>query len=83
MLKENGARCFKSRQKPQHHMATNRNNGIEATLLHLSRRPGEQTEVDWAGKTLTLSDSETGENSLPICLLESWHTINIHTQKLS
>ena len=36
MHKENGARCFKSRQKSQHHMATNRNNGIEPTPITVS-----------------------------------------------
>ena len=46
--------CFHYQKHSQKNKAT----------MHLSRRPGEQTEVDWAGKTLTLSDSETGENSI-------------------
>jgi len=29
--------------------------------MHLERRPGEQMEVDWAGKTMSLTDNVTGE----------------------
>ncbi|MHB1630214.1 MAG: IS21 family transposase [Bacilli bacterium] len=29
--------------------------------MHIQRKPGEQMEVDWAGQTATLVDSETGE----------------------
>ncbi len=28
--------------------------------MHLERRPGEQMEVDWAGKTMSLTDNVTG-----------------------
>lgn len=29
--------------------------------MHILRKPGEQTEVDWAGKTIHIVDSDTGE----------------------
>ncbi len=29
--------------------------------MHVHRKPGEQVEVDWAGKTTPIIDSETGE----------------------
>ena len=29
--------------------------------MHLDRRPGEQMEVDWAGKTMEITDNLTGE----------------------
>jgi transposase len=29
--------------------------------MHIDRRPGEQMEVDWAGKTMSLTDNVTGE----------------------
>ena len=29
--------------------------------MHLERRPGEQMEVDWAGKTMQITDNVTGE----------------------
>jgi transposase len=29
--------------------------------MHLSRKPGEQTEVDWAGQTAAVIDRDTGE----------------------
>ena len=29
--------------------------------MHIHRKPGEQLEVDWAGKTASLVDSDTGE----------------------
>jgi transposase len=29
--------------------------------MHIERRPGEQMEVDWAGKTMSLADNVTGE----------------------
>jgi len=30
--------------------------------MHIGRKPGEQMEVDWAGQTASIVDSETGEN---------------------
>ena len=29
--------------------------------MHISRKPGEQTEVDWAGQTASIIDRDTGE----------------------
>jgi transposase len=29
--------------------------------MHISRKPGEQTEVDWAGKTASIINDDTGE----------------------
>ena len=29
--------------------------------MHIDRKPGEQTEVDWAGQTATMIDRDTGE----------------------
>jgi len=29
--------------------------------MHISRKPGEQTEVDWAGQTATIIDRDSGE----------------------
>ena len=29
--------------------------------MHISRKPGEQTEVDWAGQTASIVDRDTGE----------------------
>jgi len=29
--------------------------------MHISRKPGEQTEVDWAGQTAEIVDRDTGE----------------------
>jgi transposase len=29
--------------------------------MHILRKPGEQTEVDWAGKTIQIVDSDSGE----------------------
>ncbi len=31
------------------------------TTMHIPRKPGDQTEVDWAGKTASVIDSDTGE----------------------
>lgn len=33
--------------------------------MHISRKPGEQLEVDWAGQTATIVDRDTGE-ALPV-----------------
>jgi len=33
--------------------------------MHIPRKPGEQTEVDWAGKTAFIVDSDTGE-AIPV-----------------
>jgi len=30
--------------------------------MHISRRPGELMEVDWAGQTASVTDTDTGEN---------------------
>ena len=29
--------------------------------MHLRRKPGEQTEVDWAGQTAAITDRDSGE----------------------
>ena len=29
--------------------------------MHINRKPGEQTEVDWAGQTASIIDRDTGE----------------------
>ena len=29
--------------------------------MHINRKPGEQTEVDWAGQTAAIIDRDTGE----------------------
>jgi len=33
---------------------------IHKATMHIERKPGEQLEVDWAGKTMTLTDNITG-----------------------
>jgi transposase len=29
--------------------------------MHIPRKPGEQIEVDWAGRTANLTDPDTGD----------------------
>jgi transposase len=33
----------------------------QQATMHIQRKPGEQTEVDWAGQTASIIDDETGE----------------------
>jgi transposase len=35
--------------------------------MHISRKPGDQTEVDWAGQTAAIVDRDTGE-IIPACV---------------
>ena len=34
---------------------------VTKATMHIHRKPGEQLEVDWAGQTVTVTDSDTGE----------------------
>jgi len=34
---------------------------VHKATMHIERKPGEQTEVDWAGRTLRIIDNLTGE----------------------
>ena len=34
---------------------------VTKATMHIDRKPGEQLEVDWAGKTATIIDRDTGE----------------------
>lgn len=43
--------CYHIQQDEQKHRAT----------MHISRKPGEQVEVDWAGDPATVIDPDTGE----------------------
>ena len=43
--------CYHIQQDEQKHRAT----------MHISRKPGEQVEVDWAGAPATVIDPDTGE----------------------
>lgn len=43
--------CYHIQQDEQKHRAT----------MHISRKPGEQVEVDWAGDPATVVDPDTGE----------------------
>ena len=43
--------CYHIQQDEQKHRAT----------MHITRNPGEQVEVDWAGDPATIIDPDTGE----------------------
>ena len=43
--------CYHIQQDEQKHRTT----------MHISRKPGEQIEVDWAGTPATITDPDTGE----------------------
>lgn len=34
---------------------------VKRATMHIKRKPGDQTEVDWAGKTTAIVDQDTGE----------------------
>jgi transposase len=34
---------------------------VTKATMHIDRKPGELLEVDWAGKTATIIDRDTGE----------------------
>ena len=38
--------------------------------MHIGRKPGELLEVDWAGQTAEITDTDTGE---PFLHIFSWH----------
>lgn len=59
--------CYHIQQDEQKHRAT----------MHVSRKPGEQVEVDWAGDPATVIDPDTGE-ILKACVFVGVMTCSQH-----
>ena len=45
--------------------------------MHINRKPGEQTEVDWAGQTAAIIDRDTGKLSQFTSLSQSYPAANM------
>ena len=53
------------------------------TTMHLEHRPGETMQVDWAGQTASILDTDTGNSSRPISLPPSCRTAVTPTRRSS
>ena len=54
---------------------------VTKATMHIDRKPGEQLEVDWAGKRLLSLIGILVKSLMHMCLLQYYHVVNMYTSK--